>query len=205
MTNNPSRSYEGSSKKVLFVRNCRCLQECNGEGKANLVLCRVGVVLLNCQLGGRGDEGQPGFILVLVKAVLVQQWFESRRPMFFSITPLPQRTGAILRPIGRRSLGGIRSQLSIPSVAAATPEDTQRGCETGRAGFAARGPCAALRARLRSALSRAGSCAAIFPIHRRRQSPVWLVPCAERSKSQSAWGNSASRTPLQTFIAITQD
>src|SRR6476620_4983838 len=27
------------------------------------------VVLVNCQLGGRGDEGQPGFTLVLVKAV----------------------------------------------------------------------------------------------------------------------------------------
>jgi hypothetical protein len=35
------------------------------------------VVFVTCQLGGRGDEGQPGFILVLVKAVLVHQWFQS--------------------------------------------------------------------------------------------------------------------------------
>ena len=31
------------------------------------------VVLVNCQLGARGDEGQPGFTLVFVKAVLVHQ------------------------------------------------------------------------------------------------------------------------------------
>jgi hypothetical protein len=35
--------------------------------------------------------------------------------MFFSITPLPLRTGAILRPIERRSLAGMSRQLSMPS------------------------------------------------------------------------------------------
>jgi hypothetical protein len=37
----------------------------------------TGEVLGNCQLGGRGDEGQPGLILVFAKAVLVHQCFQS--------------------------------------------------------------------------------------------------------------------------------
>jgi hypothetical protein len=32
------------------------------------------VVLVNCQLGGGADEGQPGFGLVLAKAFLFHQW-----------------------------------------------------------------------------------------------------------------------------------
>jgi hypothetical protein len=35
------------------------------------------VVLVNCQLGGGADEGQPGFTLVLLKAVIVHQWVQS--------------------------------------------------------------------------------------------------------------------------------
>jgi hypothetical protein len=35
--------------------------------------------------------------------------------MFFSITPLPLRTGARRRPIERRKRAGISHQLSIPS------------------------------------------------------------------------------------------
>ena len=35
------------------------------------------VVLVNCQLVGGADEGQPGFSLVFVKAVLFHQWDQS--------------------------------------------------------------------------------------------------------------------------------
>jgi hypothetical protein len=34
-----------------------------------------GEVIVNCQLGGQEDEGQPGLILVFAKAVLVHQSF----------------------------------------------------------------------------------------------------------------------------------
>src|SRR4030095_2723412 len=105
-----------------------------------------GLVLVNCQLVGGAHEGQPGFTLVFVKAVLLHQWVQSaglflsqsnwakcsaprrvqqrswrlkRRAMctsmFFSITPLPLRTGASLRPMERRSEEGIKCQLSIRS------------------------------------------------------------------------------------------
>jgi hypothetical protein len=43
----------------------------------NRAYVRAGVVLVNCQLGGRGDEGQPGFTLVLAKAVFCHQWVQS--------------------------------------------------------------------------------------------------------------------------------
>lgn len=48
-----------------------------GQAKSRPSWCWV--VVVNCQLGGRRDEGQSGFILVFVEAVLVRQWFESRR------------------------------------------------------------------------------------------------------------------------------
>jgi hypothetical protein len=35
------------------------------------------VVLVNCQLVGGAHEGQPGFTLILVKAVLLHQWVQS--------------------------------------------------------------------------------------------------------------------------------
>ena len=35
------------------------------------------VVLVNCQLVGGAHEGQPGFTLILLKAVLLHQWVQS--------------------------------------------------------------------------------------------------------------------------------
>ncbi|MDQ3415406.1 MAG: hypothetical protein M3480_10650, partial [Verrucomicrobiota bacterium] len=34
------------------------------------------VVLVNCPLGGGKDEGQPGFTLILAKAVFCHQWVQ---------------------------------------------------------------------------------------------------------------------------------
>ena len=45
------------------------------RGKQGLGTSRV--VLVNCQLEGGADEGQPGFTFVLAKAVLSHQWFQS--------------------------------------------------------------------------------------------------------------------------------
>jgi hypothetical protein len=34
-------------------------------------------VLVNCQVEGGADEGQPGFTLVLAKAVMFHRWVQS--------------------------------------------------------------------------------------------------------------------------------
>ncbi len=41
------------------------------------------VALVNCQLEGGADEGQPGFSLVFGKAVLFRQWVQSSLRCFY--------------------------------------------------------------------------------------------------------------------------
>ena len=97
-------------------------------------------MLVNCQLVGEAHEGQPGFTLVLLKGGFAPRMHLEKEQLsevlsavatptaplaleatadphfeFFSMTPLPLRTGASKRPKERRSEVGIKCQLSMPS------------------------------------------------------------------------------------------